>query len=287
MLTRVQTTVKVTQSHTFRIDGQLQDAGGAVTATVKRLDGTAVVAGSANRDSQGVYSFALIPSAVPDTWTLDWSGSFAGATVIVRDIVEIVGDFLFGIDEVRTEFNLAAKYTLGTLITKRIEVEQECEDICRRAFVPRFKRRLIDGSGTPEIIVPDLYLRTVRAASTAPYAGQTMTALDAASLAALAAEPHGVIIRDDGQVWPLGHRNVIVEYEHGEDYPPETIRTGAKLRLNSMKDRATSGIPQRAVQFTTTDGGIYRLSQPGRDTTGVPEVDAYYARQAEPRVWIA
>ncbi len=289
MLTRVQQTTKVTVSHTFRVDGQLTDAAGAVTATVKRLDGTAVVgAGSVNHDSLGVYSVALPTSAVPDTWTLDWSGSLSGATVIVRDIVEIVGDFLFGTNEVRTEYNLAVnKYPDAMLVQKRIEVENECEDICRRAFVPRFKRRLLDGSGTDELIVPDLYLRTLRAASVAVYAGQTMTPLTTTDLAAVAAQPEGTLIRDDGQLWPLGHRNIIVEYEHGEDWAPETIRSGAKLRLRTVIDRPVTGVPQRAVSFTTQDGGIYRLSQPGKASTGQPEVDGLYGRLAEPRVWIA
>jgi hypothetical protein len=288
MLTRVQVTSKVTLSHTFRVDEALTDAAAGVTVTVKRLDGTAVGAGSASAVSLGIYSFALPVSAVPDTWTVDWSGTFSGALVVVRDIVEHCGDFYFGLAEVRAEYSLAAsKYPTATLAQKRIEVEMECDDITRRAFVPRFKRRLLDGSGTPELIVPDLYLRNCSAASVATYAGQTMTPLTASDLAALAAQPEGVIIRDDGQNWPEGHRNVIVEYTHGEDYAPETIRSGSKLRLRTVLDRAITGVPQRAISFTTPDGGIYRLSSPGKTTTGQPEVDGLYGRLAEPRVWIA
>ena len=285
-LIRILKTTKVTLSHTFTVDETLTDAAGAVTVTVKRLDGTDAGSGTATHTTTGTYTYALTPAAQVDTWTVDWTGSIGGATVVARDIVEICGDFLFGLAEARTDLKLPPSITTAMMAAKRTEVEQTCERICRKAWVPRFTRLLVDGSGTTDLVVPHMYLRTVRAASVAPFAGQTFTALDAGALAALAAQPEGVIIRDDGAVWPAGHRNVIVEYEHGLDAPPEEIRSQAKLHFRSVLNRPNTGVPDRALSFTVADGGVYRLTLPGADSTGIPDVDAAYARNAEPKVWI-
>jgi hypothetical protein len=286
-LIRILKTTQVTPAHTITVDETLTDAGGAVTVTVKRLDGTAVTSGTATHGTTGVYSFVLPPSAVVDTWTVDWSGSVAGVTIVVRDYVEIVGDFLFGLPDVRTDMDIKASVTAATMAAKRTEVEQTCEKICRKAWVPRFKRYLLDGSGTTDLIVPDMYVRTVRAVSTADRYGLALTALDAGSLAAVAPLPEGVLARDDGGIWPPGRRNVLVEYEHGLDMPPEEIRSNSKLHFRSIVNRPKSGVPERALSYTTPDGGIYRMTLPGQDTTGIPDVDAAYARNGEPKVWIA
>jgi hypothetical protein len=65
-----------------------------------------------------------------------------------------------------------------------------------------------------------------------------------------------------------------VEYEYGLDFPPENARTAGKLMLRAALNRNTSGIPDRAVSFSTEDGGVYRLSTPSRQRTGIPDVDA-------------
>jgi hypothetical protein len=286
-LIRILKTTQVTPAHTITVDETLTDAGGAVTVTVKRLDGTVVTSGTATHGTVGVYSFVLPPSAVVDTWTVDWSGSVAGVTIVVRDYVEIVGDFLFGLPDVRTDMSIPASVTAAKMAAVRIEVEQTCEKICRKAWVLRFARYLLDGSGTTDLIVPNMYVRTVRAASIADRYGQTLTVLDAGSLAAVAPLPEGVLARDDGGIWPAGRRNVLVEYEHGADMPPEEVRTAAKLHFRSVIGRTKSGVPDRATSFTMPDGSTYRITLPGASTTGIPDVDAAYARNGEPKVWVA
>jgi hypothetical protein len=286
-LIRVLVTSRVTLSHTFYAGETPTDAAGVVTVTVKRLDGTVVTSGAATGMGSGVYDFELAEQPLVDTLTVDWSGLVGGATVVVRDVVEIVGGFLFGLAEARSELRLAASYDTGTLAVKRTSVEVEAEDIAGVAFVPRFKRRLLDGTGTPELCVPDVELRAVRAASYADRAGGVFTALGVAEVAEIAAQPEGVLIRDDRGTWPDGHRNVIVEYEHGLDMPPVTVRDAAILRLRSKLSETRTQIPDRAVSFTVAEGGVYRLTTAGKRSTGYSEVDAAYHRAGFERVWIA
>jgi hypothetical protein len=130
-------------------------------------------------------------------------------------------------------------------------------------------------------------VRTVRAASVAERFGAALVPLTVDQLAAVAPEPSGVLIRDDGAVWPRGHQNVIVEYEHGADRPPEDVHQNAMLRLRSVMGRTASGIPDRALSYSIADGGIYRIALPNATSTGIPDIDAAYKRAGHERVWIA
>ncbi len=292
-LIRIQQTVQQTLTKQFRPDGQLTDAAGDVTVTLKRLDGTVVASATATRTSLGTYTYPPPAQPLLDALTLDWSGSFGGAVITIRDFIEIVGGFYFGLDEVRAEhrdLRDTAKWTPEKLAQKRIEVEQECDQITGQAWVPRFARFLLDGSGTDELVVPDMVVRSVRTVSVAERAGGTFVALTADQLAAVAALDAGLLVRDDGEKWPAGHRNVIVEYEHGADMPPQTIRSAGVLRIRSKATATSSNIPDRAMSFTVAQGGVYRLSTPGATRTGIPDVDAAYQQTplyGRRKVWLA
>lgn len=276
-LVRVQVTSSVTMSHTFYVDGVATDAAGPVTWTQKRLDGTAVANGTAaHPGGAGVYTFPLQASAVLDTHTIDWTGTFGGAPVTVRDFVEHVGGFLFSLFEARSMPPVlsASLYPDAMLAAKRIGTEQECEDMCRVAFVPRFKRRVFSGNGTPNIVTPDLMLRTLRAITVngTPFSGP--------ELAAVGVTDSGLITLDTGWtaqgVWPRGNRNIIAEYEHGYDMSSMGISEAAVVRLRSRLTKGDTSVPYRAISFSTVEGGTYRLSTPGRYKTGIPDVDAAY-----------
>src|SRR5881396_675130 len=288
-LTRMLATSKVNLSHTFRADEALVDAdgGGAVTGTVKRLDGTDVGAGNATTHT-GLGTYARDVTRAPlDTLTLDWSGLFGGSTLTVRDIVEVCGDFLFGLAEVREEMGIDSRVSAARLARKRLEVEVECESICGVAWVPRFKRYVLDGSGDGDLVTPVMALRAVRSASVSSSGpAGPFVALTTDQLGGCAALDSGIIARTDDK-WPEGRRNVIVEIEHGLDAPPEDVRSMAMLRLRSIIGRPKSTVPERAVSFTDPLGGVYRLTMPGAKATGIPDVDAAYARSPyRERVWI-
>jgi hypothetical protein len=280
-LIRILVTTEVTLTHTFYVDETPTDASGAVTVIVKRLDGTTVTSGSATHPGpSGVYTFPIPEQAQVDTLTVDWSGTLAGAVVSVRDRVEVVGGFLFGLAEARTAHPGLANTTEfpSTLLArKRIEVEQECERICRRAFVPRFNRVTLSGNDQDRLPIPNVdgrgsELRTVRAVSVGG------VAWSAPDVAAVGVTDFGVIKRPGGALWPAGTGNIIVEYEHGFDLPPSELSEAAILRLRSRIAMPSSGVPDRAVSFTVTEGGTFRLSMPSKERTGIPDVDAVYER---------
>lgn len=269
-LLRVLATSQVTISHTFYVDETPTDAGGSVAVTVKRLDGTVVSSGTAaHPGSPGVYTYAVPGQPAVDIITVDWSGVVAGATVTSRDYVEIVGGFLFGLAEARAMPPVLdpTRFPVATLSAHRIAVEQECERICGRAFVPRFRRekvRIINGTAMPS----EVDVRAIRSVTLAgaPYAGWYWP------------DRRGPLTNIPQT--RVDDYNAFIEYEYGMDYPPEEIRQAAMLRLRTRLTTGDTGIPSRAVSFSVTDGGVYRLATPGEKRTGVPEVDAAYSRYA-------
>lgn len=277
-LVRVLRTAQVVLSHTFYVDETATDATGAVTYSVKRLDGTVVASGSASGPAPtGVYAVTVPAQSQVDTLTVDWTGLIAGATVTARDIVEVVGGFIFGLAEARAQPPVldTLKYPTAKLAQKRIGVEQECEEICGQAFVPRFARvsfMLDMNSGVntlnSKLTLPHIGIRTLRAAS---INGVTQT------LAGLTVSPSGVL---RGLTWAgvITGTPVILEYEYGMDYPPEDLKDACMLRLRSRLSSGDSGVPQRALSFSVGDGGVYRLSTPSGNRTGIPDVDGVYER---------
>jgi hypothetical protein len=277
-LVRMMVTSKVTVTHVFKADEVPTDAAGNVTATVLRLDGTSVASGTATHGAAGSGAYSWdVTRAVLDSLTLDFSGSVGGSTVTARDYVEVVGGFLFDLGDARSDLGIPASVTSAKLAQKRIEVEQECERICRRAFVPRFAREVLSGNGTERLALKNTEIRTIRSVIV------NGTAVTGTDLTAINYSDSGVLTRPDGVLWPAGVKNVVVEVEHGWDYPPEDLRDAAMLRLRSMLPRARSGVPDRATSFVNDNGATYRLSLPTKDTTGIPDVDGTYAKYARAR----
>lgn len=279
-LVRVQQSTQVTLSHLFEVDEVATDASGTVTYAFKRLDGTAVASGNAGHPGPAGQYTAVLPGAntlLLDTFTLDWTGTVAGAPVTVRDYVEIVGGFLFGLGEARRKKPALdpTKHPTAELAAARIEVEQECERICGVAWVPRFKRVAVDVDGrcTDRLLAPHTQLRALRAVTV------NGTAWTVDQVAAVVVSESGVLTLPTGHLWPVWNRTrsrIVLEYEHGMDFPPEEIRSNAIVRLRSKVGQFDTNVPYRAIAFQATEGGTYRLSTPGPDRTGIPDVDAAY-----------
>jgi hypothetical protein len=255
------------------------DAGGAVTVAVKRLDGTAVTSGAATDVGVGQYTFVVPPSALLDTYTVDWTGSYGGVPVTVRDYLEVVGGFLFTLTRAYGQKPVMdpAKYPLADVVEKRIEVEGDFEGICRQAFVPRFARERLSGNSTPRLGTTFMMLRTVRAVTV------NGVAWSAPDVAAVGVSDHGILTRPGGAVWPSGVGNIVVEYEHGWDYPPPGVDSAGVLWLRNRLGMFDTGVPYRATSFQAGDGGVYRLSTPSRQRTGIPDVDAVLERYTRQR----
>lgn len=271
-LIRMLRTSQMTLQHTFTVDGVATAPTGTLQAVVARAsDGTSISGSPFTYTVSGTTcSFTLPAQAALDLLTVDWTGTVNGAAVTARDFVEVVGGFLFDLGTARARHNLAA-YSFAQLADGRVDVEQECERICRRAFVPRFAFEAHTGSGTAQLGVRWPSIRKVRAVTVSG------TALSAPDVAALGYAEHGVITRPAGGLWPAGAA-IAVEYEHGWDFPPGEVGDAAMLRLRSRLAQPKSGIPDRAQSYAVADGGVYRLTMPGATATGIPDVDAVYQR---------
>lgn len=290
-LTRIAKNSAGTLSHTFLVDETATDATGSVTYAVVDAAGASVASGTASSGGvgTGTYSFTLAAQSALKALTVTWSATIAGSATTVTTYAEVVGGFFFSLKQGRdSDASLAdtSVYPTADLTAARLEVEVECENICDLAFVPRYARVVLDGSGTDELLLqhPDrtyrsvAEVRTIRSVTMASSVDGTFTAFTAAELADLAVNADGTITRTGGQAFTEGRRNVIVEYEYGLDSPPSDLVREAKIRLRTVLNSNKSGVPDRASSFTMVDGGTFRLDMPGPHKTGIPTVDAAYGR---------
>jgi hypothetical protein len=283
-----------TLSHTFCALGTeaATDPTGTPTVAIVDANGTAVTVGTVAvvGGSTGRVSCVLPAQSLLCELTVTWTATVAGVGLVETDLVEVVSGYLFSLIEARnSDASLAntTTYPTADLTTHRTEVEAELETICDRAFVPRHRRAVLDGTGTTEMLLTDAQwaaeqrsagdVRVIRSVRMADRADGAFIALSAGELAAVVVSD-GMLRRVDGRSWTEGSKNIVVEYEYGLSAPPPDLKKAALLRLRSRLNLTRSGIPDRAVSFSAADGGTYRLSQPGAWATGVPEVDAALAR---------
>jgi len=291
-LTRVAKSAPVTLTHTFVVGETPTVAAGSVTVTITDATGALIVnAATASHGSTGVYTYAMAGQAQLARYSVAWTGMFTGSAVTETDYVEIVGGFWFNLADARNSdpsLADASRFSTAALASSRQEVEDEAEFICDRAFVPRYRRAVLDGSGSPDLLLTDFEwaaqgrsaadIRVIRSATIAPQVGQTFVALTTTQLAACTPTADGLLRRTDGGIWTEGIQNVIVEYEYGLDSPSSDLVRAALVRLRDRLSIPLTAIPDRASSFTAVDGGTYRLDMPGAFKTGIPGVDAAYSR---------
>lgn len=283
-----------TITHTFVVDEDPTDSSTTVTVAAVDATGASFLA-SSNATSAGTgtgqYTYTLAAGSTLEDLTGTWTGTIAGVSRAEADNVEIVGGTFFDLATGRNSDDTLAdttKYTTAQLRQARLEVEQECEQICDRAFFPRYARAVLDGTGTPDLLLPsgdtlrrpgcNREVRTIRSVTMAAAVDGTFTAFTAGELAALAVTPDGAIRRTDGAYWTQELKNVVIEWEYGLDAPPQDLIRAALVRFRSRLNIHRTGVPDRATSFTAVDGGTYRIDLPGAWKTGIPEVDAVYAR---------
>lgn len=263
-------------------DGEAAAPDGAVTVGVTRADGTVLVAPGTATLGAGTAprTLALTPAqtATLDILTATWTDAGGGTATTVH---EVVGGYYFTIAEARIlQSDLAdpGKYPTATLVAARAQVEDEFESITNLAFVPRYGRRRVPGSGRCELVLRDRLVRTVRAVwgySTAT----TYTAFDAGQLAAIVPADSGVIAYSGAFARGTDY---VVAYEYGWDRPPGDIKRVALVRLREVVNESKSPIPSRASQFTSQEGTLVFATIPGLEKTGNPQVDAVLGRRRQP-----
>jgi hypothetical protein len=272
-------------------DGEPAD-GGTVTVGVVDAAGTTVVAAGTATVGTGTeprtYALASAATDALALLTATWTSSTHG---VRTTLLEIVGGYWFTTAQARARDRKladAAKYPPGLMLAVRAEVEREFESVTNQAWVPRYRRASVDGTGTCELVAPDVELRSVRSVRRYEADGVTYTAFTAAELAALEVTRWGTIIRRDGTWFTRGARHVF-EYEHGHDAPPPDLRDAAITRLRHRMNAHSSGIPDRATSMQTEAGQTFSLATPGLRgfITGIPDVDVVLDRYRFPEFGVA
>jgi hypothetical protein len=264
-------------------NGDAVDAGGVLTVAVAKADGTVVLAsGTATaRQSVGEYTVQVTAAqtSVLDVLTATWTDSAAPAAARTTEH-EIVGGFMFSIAQVSTEPG-TEDYDRSAIIARRAEVEDEAEWICDVAWVPRYRRLVLDGTGEDAIISGVRKIRAIRSVRIYPTTGATTyTSLTVGQLAGLVVDQAGTIRRTDGSYFELGFGNIVVEVEHGYTEPFADVRTASIIRCRDLLTRPDSSVPDRARSYTDGAGFSYDLLPQDEFSTGIPHVDAVYLRRS-------
>jgi hypothetical protein len=275
-LVRFLRTAKATLSKTFSLDEVGTDPAGSVSVSIARLDGSIVQSGSAtSTGTPGQVSFTFTGRDVLDELTLSWSATIGGDDIVLdQDRIQVVGGFYFGLSEARASdpvLQNTTKFPTAMLVEDRIEVEDECERITGQAWVPRFCRETVYGTGRQVLQLSHPLVRAVRSVTG-----------DGLPVSAPTFNPLGLLRRPAG--WTDGAAYV-VEYEHGHDNPNTSIVRAAKQRLKSLLLEGKSALPDRAERVITVDqtGGSVVYGQPTAEKTGIPGVDAVYLRYPPPQ----
>jgi hypothetical protein len=272
---------QTTLSHTFYVDEVATDATGNVTYTVKRLDGTLIVTGTATHGTTGVYSFTLAPVTSLDTYVVTWTCTLAGGAVAPFDYLEIVGGTIFSLAQLRNAKPAlsVSSYSTADLIAARLETEVEAERILGRALFPKFGRYALDGNNDSELLLPIAYTRVLRSVTIIQNGVVTVSVPNISANSNIWLSASGVV-QWWGGWFPYGRQNIIFELEHGMDFCPPTISSVAIIRARTLIGQTDTSVPYRAISYSVHDGGTYRLSTPSCELVGIPTVDAVYQREA-------
>jgi hypothetical protein len=251
-----------------------------VTVGVTRADGTVVLApGTATTGSgeaEREVALTAAQTAALDLLTATWTRTADGTTFATR--AEVVGGFYFTVQAARSSDQVLAddaKYPAATIQATRAEVEDEFEEICEVAFVPRYRREALDGSGTTALMLPTPLPRRIVAVTELAEDG-TETTWPAGDVADIRPDDTGLMVSP--RSFPCGTRNVVVAWEHGHDRPHPDVRQAALLRLRHRVTRPRSAVPDRATTFQVEGGNVYRLDTAGARGTGIPDIDAVLDR---------
>lgn len=262
-------------------DGEPTDPG-TTTVGVTRADGTVLVApGTATVVDGTARTAALTPAQTASLDLLAVTWTVSGVTY--PTVVEIVGGYYFTIAQARASDSALAndtKFPTAELLGHRRDVEDEFEEICKVAFVPRYRRQRVDGRGDGSLLLPVGWPRRIVAVSDVADDGTT-AAWSVGDVAGIRVDPSGSgsgVITSPVRPFPWGSLNVLIAWEHGYDRPPPEVRTAALTRLRHRATRPRSAIPDRAETFQIDGGTVYRLDSAGRTHTGIADVDAVLDR---------
>jgi hypothetical protein len=256
---------------TLAIDGTATDpTPDTAIVSATRADGTVLQAPIAAADAgEGRFGFTFSTSqtALLDTVTLTWTASVAGIEQTFQTTVEIVGGFLFSINEARARgLTDTTAYPAETIVRKRTLIEQRLEKACGVAFVPRYALQTWYGAGdyvlSPQWPMPYTIRSVTRGTTPVTPAGSA------------AWIQGGNFQLSSG--WSYRAESVTIGYEHGHLALPEPARDAALDEAVLSLSQASSGQDPRIASYSTDDGSV-RYFDPG--ATGTAGFSSQLANQ--------
>lgn len=261
----------VTLSVTFTGDETPIDPdGNAATVTVKNLAGVTIASGPATRTGAGIYTFNLAAQSALNVLTIEWAGTFSGASATVTTSAEVVGGTYFTIYELRNYDSVLTnptRYPYAKLVKARDFVEWKFESTCGRAFVPRYASQEIIGDGTRDLWLANPEpLRLI---------SLTVNGEDWSSKTLKASTENLRILRLGGCEYFPYRSTIEIEYEYGRDVVPVDVREMSMKLAKHVLVAEQSRIDERATTMNIPDFGNFVLATPGMrgSVTGIPEVD--------------
>src|SRR5262245_26022238 len=245
--------VLVNTQATLSITFSAGAADGTVTVSITDATGAVVASGNATHGSGGVYTFVLPAQSSLKALTARWTGAWGGVTESLSFPAEIVGAHLFTIAQARAfgdkALNDPTAYPDAVIIDARERITDWFQTICSVAFVPRYGRVVLDGSGSCELWLPHSAVTRVTSVT------QDGVALNLAD----------VYVYSTGRLerrttWRRDLQNVVVAYEHGYASPPDDV-TRAALMV-ARYDLTTNQLADRFISFQN-DLGVIRQAVPG------------------------
>lgn len=266
-------------------DGVLTAATGNVAVVIRDIDGTTVSSGNATASQHGhdagIYIYTLTNAVTGTLGLYEATATYtlSGSTYTRTYQIEVVEAYLFEINELRDRDSSITEvsYPADMIRAARDKVTEALESAAQVAFAKRVKRVTLSGEGTSQILLPDVEISEIISCTIYDEDTGTDTSDDITGNELLDIEVNrttGLLTRTDGQIFPIGSNNVVVDYEHGYDAVPGPIRSAA-LTL-AIEYLVPSALPARALS-QSTDIGDFRISVANIDLgreTGIPMVDA-------------
>lgn len=237
-----------THSITVYKDGVAADATAVPTVSVYRDDGTQIVTAQNATDVSGTgnYSYTLTTTEMGllDILRFVWTGNWGQAGETVTTYVEVAGGVLFSYAQLDAALQSSASYTAQQKVEARTLAESSLEDACGVAFVPRYRRESLSGTGLTRYLLSRAKVRSVRSVTV------DGTALTSTQLADVDVYAGRALYYPGG--FTYGSGNVVAVYEHGHDSPPPRISEAATLLAKHFLVRGPTD--DRMTSMVTEDG---------------------------------
>lgn len=250
-------------------DGDPHQLGTAPTITAIDQDGTTVIASTsmvvAGDASEGRWTHPVAAAAVAALG--EWTVTVTAAGVGHALVVDVAPARLLTMREL-INYEPSIDATPDVQRRELLAAELDCEEICGRAFVPRWRRDILDGTGTDVIELERGDVRTIHSL-TVDGVAWPVTSSDIVV--------EGDVIRHRHQIFPRDVGNIVVTYTAGWDAPPPTLKRALARAVRSGIYQGHSVVPDGAASYTA-DGTTFTMRDVGSMETGIGWVDAIYER---------